>query len=461
MRDGLVAVEAEGRGDGRMTLSVTNNTRRQLRVVLPPGIIAQGATGQFGGMGGMGGGGGMMGGMGGMGRTSGTMPATMGMMMLARIIMYFCGDPDSWDMRSLMIGMMGGMGMMGGGMGGMGGGMGGMGGGMGGMMGGGMRSVPPTLLPSALLNPGQTRQLPTRLVSVSSPDPEHGLRLPEKGEPMRIVGDISQVNDDARVQKALRRLAADKAPTSLSQLVMWKLAAGLDWNTIAQLSQGWSNRNELTLAKEFVDRLDTQPVGESGQLLIEIVAADEASQGSAAALSKAVQGRHILGLVAQASDKLSAKPEGPAVACRVKLKDGEASVQVLSSDPSALNWLPFGKFSLPLTQREEKFDAIRFADNLAEGVLTRLVRAQVIKGATTREKGKLVYQIRIDNYSPMILNGLALVGTGSSEEETPKVLTGICISPRRSLTIPADEKAVKELGLKKGIKLTALDLSGL
>src|ERR1017187_818149 len=39
MRDGLVTVEAEGRGDGRMTMSVTNNTRRQLRVLLPPGII--------------------------------------------------------------------------------------------------------------------------------------------------------------------------------------------------------------------------------------------------------------------------------------------------------------------------------------------------------------------------------------------------------------------------------------
>ena len=48
-----------------------------------------------------------MGGMGGMGRTSGTMPSMMGMMMLSRMIMYFCGDPDSWDMRSLMIGMMG------------------------------------------------------------------------------------------------------------------------------------------------------------------------------------------------------------------------------------------------------------------------------------------------------------------------------------------------------------------
>ncbi len=102
MRDGLVSVKAEGIGDGRMTLSVTNKSKKQLRVVLPPGIIAQGATGQFGGMGGMGGGmggmgggmggmgggmggmgggggigggGGMMGGMGGMGRQAGTMPA--------------------------------------------------------------------------------------------------------------------------------------------------------------------------------------------------------------------------------------------------------------------------------------------------------------------------------------------------------------------------------------------------
>jgi hypothetical protein len=395
-----------------------------------------------------------------MGRTSGTMPATMGMMMLARIIMYFCGDPESWDMRSLMIGMMGGMGMggMGGGM--MGGGMGGMGGGMGGM-GGGMRSVPPTLLPSAVVNPGQTRHLPTRLVSISSPDPDQGLRLPEKDEPLRIVGDISDVNSDARVQKALKRLAADKAPTSLSQLVMWNLAARLDWNTIAQLSRSWSNRHELTLAKEFVDRLDTLPVGESGRLFVEIVGSDVATQGSAAELSKALQGKYVLGLVAEVSDKLSARPEGAAIGCRVKLKGGEASVQVLSSDASASNWVPFGKFNLPLAHEQGKFNATRFADGLAEGVLNRLVRAQVIKGATTREKGKLIYQIRIENASPMILNGLALVGTGSPEEETPKVLTGICVSPRRSLTIPADEAVVKSLGLKKGIRLTALDLSGL
>ena len=169
----------------------------------------------------------------------------------------------------------------------------------------------------------------------------------------------------------------------------------------------------------------------------------------------------MLGLVAQASEALAAQPEGPAIACRVKLKAGEASVQVLGSDPAARSWTPFGKFNLPVTHGQDKFDATRFADGLAEGVLTRLVRAQVIKGATTREKGKLVYQIRIENFSPMVLNGVALVGTDSPENETPKVLAGICISPRRALTIPANEDVVKALGLKKGIKLTALDLSGL
>ena len=132
---------------------------------------------------------------------------------------------------------------------------------------------------------------------------------------------------------------------------------------------------------------------------------------------------------------------------------------MLGSDVAASNWVAFGKFNLPLG--EGQFDAKRFADGFAEGVLNRLVRAQVIKGATTREKGKLVYQIRIENFSPMILNGLALLGTDSPASERPKLLTGICVSPRRSLTIPANEQVVKTLGLKKGIKLTALDLSGL
>jgi hypothetical protein len=80
--------DGRGMGDGRMTLSMTNSLRRPLRVVLPPGLFAEAATGQYGGMGGMGGrmggiGGGMggmgggMGGMGGMGGGMGGMGAAV------------------------------------------------------------------------------------------------------------------------------------------------------------------------------------------------------------------------------------------------------------------------------------------------------------------------------------------------------------------------------------------------
>jgi hypothetical protein len=87
------------------------------------------------------------------------------------------------------------------------------------------------------------------------------------------------------------------------------------------------------------------------------------------------------------------------------------------------------------------------------------VRAQLNKGV--KDKGKMHYSIRIDNASPLVLNGLAALGTTSKPDETPKVLAGICLSPRKSMTVPASEEVVKALGLKKGIKVVALDLSGL
>ncbi len=85
----------------------------------------------------------------------------------------------------------------------------------------------------------------------------------------------------------------------------------------------------------------------------------------------------------------------------------------------------------------------------------------MIKGSAQREKGKLIYQIRIENASPFILNGLALAGTGSKEDEMPKELSGIAIPPGRSMLVPTNQEVVKALGLKKGIKVLALDLSGL
>ena len=60
-----------------------------------------------------------------------------------------------------------------------------------------------------------------------------------------------------------------------------------------------------------------------------------------------------------------------------------------------------------------------------------------------------------------MLNGVALVGAGADDGEPAKVLAGIALSPRRSLSMPATAEAVEKMGLKKGIRVLALDLSGL
>ncbi len=113
-------------------------------------------------------------------------------------------------------------------------------------------------------------------------------------------------------------------------------------------------------------------------------------------------------------------------------------MQVTGSDANAMKWVAFGKFAQPLVARKRQGRISRNSrDSLAEGILNRLVRAQVIKGSAQKEKGKLIHQIRIENASPLILNGLALVGTGSKEDEVPKVsraspflLAAACSSPR-------------------------------
>ncbi|GAC1469159.1 MAG: hypothetical protein NVSMB9_12640 [Isosphaeraceae bacterium] len=496
-KKGLVTVSAQGLGDGRMSLSVHNKSKSQLRVVLPPGLIVSGASGQFGGMGGGGmggggmggggmggggmggggmGGGGMggggMGGMGGggmggggmggggMGGGGGTMPATMGMMMLARLIMQLVGERSSWNQASLMGGMGGGMGGMGGGgMGGMGGGgMGGMGGG------GGFRSVPPTSLPFTTLKPNQTQDLPTRLASLTAPDPNDpasGVALPEKGEPLRI-SDIRDQTKDLRVLEALTRLAKDKAPESIATMVMWNVASGLDWNVIAEKSQGWANAYELTLARSFVAQLGNLPKDDTGLLLYEIKGTGTFASTLAQELSAVLKDRSVLGL--KVASGVPRSPESPAVACKIVVGGTssvpEATVFVATTDSVAKAWVPAGKFTLPIALKAGKPEVARFADALAEGLLGRLVRTQLSKVGVV--KGKMLYKVRIDNASPLILNGPAILGTGEGKADSiPKVLSGVSISPRESVTVPATSEVVEMLGLKKGVRVIAADLSGL
>jgi hypothetical protein len=288
-----------------------------------------------------------------------------------------------------------------------------MGGGMGGgMMGGGMRSLPPTDLPSALLKPNQTRSLPTRLVSLATPDEDGRVAFPEKDEPLRI-GEIGQINSNSKLQTALKRLAQDKAPTTLSQLVMWNLGAGMSWDEVGDLSKRWSNPHELALAKHFVQQLGALPEGESGRLLIEVSAADQDLTALASGLSQALKDQFVLGLKTELG--VPATPTGPAVACRIQVagtpENPDANVQVSMTNGTATEWTRVGKFSIPMLVDDSKIKAGEFTDALAEEVLSRLVRAQLTKGQ--RVNGKLTYKISIENASPLVLNGLAVLGEGN------------------------------------------------
>jgi len=413
--------------------------------------------------GGMGGRGGMMGGMGG-----GTMPASMGMMMLGRLIMTLVGDRDSWDQRSLMSGMMGGMG------GGMMGGMGGMGGGMMGGMGGGFRSVPPTSLPYTTLKPHQTRHLMTQAVAIDRTQGGRDLKVPPKGARLRI-GDVAQGNDDPRVQKALRRLAEDKAPQTVSQLVMWKVGEGLTWDEIADRSRGWANEHERALAQQFVARLDDprEPLSpsnpeqasapDSGRLYWELTDRGENSHVLSGALRTLLKKSSILGL--RAVEGMPGHPDGPALACQTEIEDTRISVRILTTDGRGSSWVPCTSFELnrPITNSTSREDlnrqAAETADALAAEILKRLVHVEVSR--PRRVHDKLIYPVKISNDSPLILNGLALSGAEDSPREAPGAVNGLCLPPHKSMTIPASADVVKRLNPKAGGHAVAADLSGL
>ena len=424
-----------------------------------------------GGMGGGGMGGGSRGGM-----SSGTMPATMGKMMLGRLIMTLAGDRDSWDQKSLMTGMMGGMG---GGMGGMGGGMGGMGGGGMGGMGGGFRSVPPTGPLHTTLEPKQVRHLPTSVVSLNGPDAKLQPLVPAKGEAMQISG-VDQWTDDPRTRDALKRLAEAKAPRPVAQMVLWYVTAGAGWDDIGRLSQGWGNADELALARRFVAGLgkaDATGTGsglraEPGLLYFDVKGEGKKPVELADGL-RALWGRYpVLGLTAK--EGVPDRPEGPALACRLVVSDAAVDVKVQASHPSGSDWVPLGTFRLktsdlkpdpagsdakavngPTPERE----AARLGDAVAERLLSRLVLVRLSHGP--KVKGKESFVIKVVNESPMILNGLALGGPDVRDGNPPSVLSGLSVPPLNSLTVGASAEMVGRLKLKDGVRVLAADLSGL
>ena len=357
------------------------------------------------------------------------------------------------------------LGMMGGGMGGMGGGMmggmGGMGGGMMGGMGGGFRSVPPTGERYADLEPHQVRHLPTSVVSLNPPGANGQALIPAAGEALRVSG-IDEATDDVRTRNALKKLTEANAPQTISQMVLWYVTSGANWDDIGRLSQGWGNAYEIALARQFVARLDsteTKPAAatsDSGILYWEIKAEGDRANKLTKDLRELWSKYPVLGLTTK--EGTPADPKNPALSCRFEVTDSAINVKLSASHASGAEWVDLGSFKINASP-ELLTSAPKFGDAVTEGILARVVRVQLSHGP--RDKGKETFRVKIVNNSPLILNGLALTGTKADEKSVPSLVSGLSIPPLKSLTIGASSDLVSRLHLKDGIRVTATDLSGL
>jgi hypothetical protein len=295
------------------------------------------------------------------------------------------------------------------------------------------------------------------LVSLAGPSSSAKPLAPAKGEVLEL-GNISDLTDvDPRIAAALRRLAVDKAPVAVAQLTMWNLVAGIDWTTLARFSRTWANPNELALARDFANHAAKGEIPvegtDSGAIYLEVsgTGADE--------LRGAIKDHAVLGLAVRS--EIPRRPEGPAVCCRVSLAGSTASVQVGMSDPAGREWVSIGKFTTPVAETDGKLNAPELMDQIAEGLVNRLVRVQLLKDKSKDASGHPTHHIRIENASPLVMNGIMLVGPSGKASEHPTGLAGLSIPPRKRLTVPVTADAIDRLGLANGIQVLAADLSGL
>jgi hypothetical protein len=200
------------------------------------------------------------------------------------------------------------------------------------------------------------------------------------------------------------------------------------------------------------------PPAGSGFLDIDLRTAGSESEPQAAQFRTLLDGRSMLGLKVRVHQP--EPPHGPALACQVRLDRTVASVLVLATDEAGTVWRAAGKFSIALTDSKGTGrPAVEIADALALGVLDRQVRVELSPGR--RVKGQPTYKVRIDNGSPLVLNGLALGGSTADPEAKASLLLGIGLPPKKSLAVPASTEVVKRLGLTQGVRILAVNLTEL
>lgn len=382
-RSGDLAVVTRGHGQDKVKMSIRNNTRRRLNVIVPPGLVAASKVAQ--GRGGGGGGGGMQ--SIGLGSVA-NRPGAFG---------EFQGDAP-----------------------------------------GGLRSIPTTGEPRS-----RSVTVPAgEVVDVTIPGVclNYGVPAPTPRDSL-ILMDVNTYTTNPRIRKALRSLATMGTSQGVAQAVMWRVCDDLPYETMLEQVGKVMNASEIALAARFVEALDESSASDlvepsaltSARILVQ-VEGQGALAREAARINGQLDGLRVLGLPVKAVEGETLPPcSAPALAIRVVLtnaRPGEIRGRIVVNACSHADaWSPLGSTALRENSSISVVDGptmARALDRAVSGAFVSVKPSHRSVGSTT---------LKVENRLPFTISGMT-VRAGNSSGAPSVPFEAIGVGPERFAQLP-------------------------
>jgi hypothetical protein len=391
--DGSIDLKLQGHGADKVRVVMRNITKKRLRVVLPPGLVASSATAQPGG--GLGGG-----------------FQSMGL-----------GVPTT---RAGSFGRFPGAGA-------------------------GFHSVPledGTPATGIVIAPGATADFSIPGVCLN-----FGIDTPTARDRFQLMT-VEDYTPDPRARKALKSLATLGTSQHVAQAVAWNVFNGMTFDQLAAQSVKRLNLSELGLAARFVQALDVSGSSEilemsylnQGRILVHLEGEGPAAK-DAYRLAAELDGQQILGLPVRVVDAIPSPESHPsAMLLLVQFantpKGTTAGRVLVRHNPLGDAWLSLGRPSFKSDEKTSELDAAKLGSVIDSTLASTFVSMRVVR----RNPGSTV--VRIDNRLPFSI-AHATIRTGREVNVGHVLLDGLGTAPGGSTTanIPAPLGTVESVTL--------------
>lgn len=389
-KTGKIDVVARGQGQDKVRLTVHNNSKKRLNVILPPGLVAASTAGQGRGL------------------------QSMGLGMFSNRSGSF-GQFRSTNAAE------------------------------------GLQSVPvnDAAAGSSVTFPAdETLELTVPGVCLN-----FGLPTPTPKDTFTLMT-VDDYTTDSRIRKSLRSLAMLGTSQGVAQAVMWRVCNDVSFEVMNTQAGRVMNEAEIALAARFVEVLDASAdpeMVESGDLSEGRIFVRVQGQGALSAdaqrLSAQMEKYRLLGLSVRAVDASTLSPSGaPALLVDLTFTDskigetrGKLAVSYLDASD---RWTPLAK--APLIENSSL--AVLDGESLSKALDRTLASALVTVRPSRRTSGSTSF--RIDNHFPFTISNVTLkAGPSAGAPIVPFQAVGI--GPGRStiLSVQAGSATIESIEL--------------